>query len=71
MIVNDALQADEMVNKVLQYHDPKALGNWRNNVVIIADDSDIPSDSSIQDNQNKLADLITLNKPFFNVNKSF
>jgi hypothetical protein len=69
MIVNDALQADEMVNKVLQYHDPKALGNWRNNVVIIADDSDIPSDSSIQDNQNKLADLITLNKPFFNVNK--
>jgi hypothetical protein len=69
MIVNDALQ-DEMVNKVLTY-DPKALGNWRNNVVIIADDSDIPSDSSIQDNQNKLADLITLNKPFFNVNKSF
>jgi hypothetical protein len=41
-------EADEMVNKVLQYHDPKALGNWRNNVVIIADDSDIPSDSSIK-----------------------
>ncbi|MBC5841591.1 type IX secretion system sortase PorU [Flavobacterium sp. F-380] len=69
MLVNDALQADEMVNKVLQYHDAKSLGNWRNNVVIIADDSDITSDVSIQNKQNNLADLITVKKPFFNINK--
>ena len=69
MLVNDALQADEMVNKVLQYHDTKALGNWRNNVVIITDDSDIPSDASLQDRQNSLADRIVTKKPFFNVNK--
>jgi hypothetical protein len=69
MLVNDALQADEMVNKVIQYHDTKALGNWRNNVVIIADDSDITSDASLQDRQNNLADIITTKKPFLNVNK--
>ena len=69
MLVNNPLQANEMVDKVLQYHDIKSLGNWRNNVVIITDDSDIPSDASLQDRQNKLADLISTKKPFFNVNK--
>jgi hypothetical protein len=69
MLVNDALQADEMVNKVLQYHDTKSLGSWRNNVVIIADDSDIPSDESLQNRQNNLADMITTKKSFFNINK--
>ena len=69
MLVNDPLQAEEMVNKVIQYHDAKALGNWRNNVVIISDDSDIPSDASLQDRQNNLADMIAIKKPFLNVNK--
>jgi hypothetical protein len=68
MLVNDGLQADEMVNKVLQYHDTKSLGSWRNNVVIITDDSDIPSDASLQDRQNNLADMITT-KTLFNINK--
>jgi hypothetical protein len=63
MLVNDGLQADEMVNKVLQYHDTKSLGSWRNNVVIITT-SDIPSDASLQDRQNNLADMITTKKPF-------
>jgi hypothetical protein len=67
MLVN-GLQADEMVNKVLQYHDTKSLGSWRNNVVIITDDSDIPSDASLQDRQNNLADMITTKNPF-NINK--
>ena len=69
MLVNDALQADEMVNKVIQYHDTKALGNWRNNVVMITDDSDIASDASLQDRQNNLADMISAKKPFLNINK--
>jgi uncharacterized protein YegL len=69
MLVNDGLQADEMVNKVLQYHDTKSLGSWRNNVVIITDDSDIPSDASLQDRQNNLADMITTKKTLFLTSK--
>jgi hypothetical protein len=52
-----------MVDKVLQYHDIKSL-KLRNNVVIITDDSDIPSDASLQDRQNKLADLISMENLF-------
>jgi hypothetical protein len=39
MIVNNPQQAEEMVNKVIEYHDIKSYGSWRNNFVIISDDS--------------------------------
>nr|WP_230407944.1 type IX secretion system sortase PorU [Flavobacterium hydrocarbonoxydans] len=69
MLVSDTRQADEMVNKILEYHDIKSYGNWRNNFMFVSDDSDDPSDASLQFRQNKLADLIAAEKPFFNPNK--
>lgn len=69
MLNNDAAQADEMVNKVIEYHDLKSYGSWRNNFTMICDDSDKTSDASLQNRQNNLADLITTAKPFMNVNK--
>ncbi|RZJ51880.1 MAG: type IX secretion system sortase PorU [Flavobacterium sp.] len=69
MLVSDNSQAQEMVNKVLEYHNAKSYGNWRNNVVLISDDADQSSDASLQSRQNALADLITTEKPFFNVDK--
>ncbi len=69
MLVNDNRQASEMVNKVLEYHDVKSFGNWKNNFVLVADDSDKASDATLQSRQNKLADIITTEKPFFNVDK--
>lgn len=71
MLVSDNAQAQEMVNKVLEYHDPKSLGNWRNNFVLISDDSDKSGDETLQAHQNALADLISTEKPFFNVEKIF
>ncbi|MBF2709496.1 type IX secretion system sortase PorU [Flavobacterium soyangense] len=69
MLNNDATQADEMVNKVIEYNDAKSYGSWRNNLVIISDDSDRNSDATLQSRQNTLADKITFEKPFLNVNK--
>ena len=69
MLVNDTKQADEMVNKVIEYHDLKSFGSWRNNFVLVSDDSDIPADASLQNRQNSLANTIALEKPFLNVNK--
>ena len=66
---NDVAQAEEMVNKVIEYHDLKSYGSWRNNITIICDDSDKSSDASMQNKQNNLADEITREKPFLNVNK--
>jgi hypothetical protein len=69
MINDNTEQADEMVNKVIEYHDVKSYGSWRNNYVMISDDSDKNSDVSLQNRQNTLADKITFEKPFLNVNK--
>lgn len=69
MLVSDLRQADEMVQKVIDYHDPKSYGSWRNNIVLISDDADRTSDASLQQRQNQLADRIYTEKPFINVNK--
>lgn len=69
MLISDNAQAEEMVNKVLEYHDTKSYGNWRNNFVLISDDADQSSDASLQSRQNALADLISTEKPFFNIDK--
>lgn len=69
MIINDTKQAEEMVQKIIDYHDSKSFGNWRNNVVLVADDSDVISDASLQQKQNSLGDVITTEKPFLNISK--
>ena len=69
MLNNDAAQAEEMVNKVIEYYDVKSYGSWRNNYVMISDDADKSSDTSLQIRQNTLADKITTEKPFLNVTK--
>ncbi|NRS89589.1 hypothetical protein HNQ02_002520 [Flavobacterium sp. 7E] len=69
MLVNDSKQAEEMVNKVIEYHNEASYGSWRNEFVMIADDSDASFDANLQSRQNSLADLITTKKPFFNINK--
>ncbi|TCN60623.1 T9SS C-terminal target domain-containing protein [Flavobacterium circumlabens] len=69
MLVSSTTQAQEMVNKVLEYHNDKSYGNWRNNFVLISDDSDKDSDASLQSRQNSLADMIATEKPFFNIDK--
>ena len=69
MIVSSVQQAEEMVNKVIEYHDIKSYGNWRNNCVFISDDSDKNSDISLQFRQNQLADVLYAEKPFLNIKK--
>ncbi len=69
MLVSSTSQAEEMINKVFEYNDVKSFGNWRNNYVAISDDSDKPSDVSLQAKQNQLADRIVLEKPFINIKK--
>lgn len=70
MIASSNQQADELVNKVIDYYDLRSYGNWRNNYVCIADDPNPgSSDNQLQYVQNKLADRIALEKPFMNTSK--
>lgn len=71
MLVSSVQQAEEMVNKVIEYHDIKSYGNWRNNYVAIADDPDAfkTADVQLQYYQNKLVDNLHAQKPFINFKK--
>ncbi len=71
MIVSTAQQAEQMVNKVIEYHDIKAYGNWRNNYVFVADDPSpfATGDNQLQFFQNRLADKVLAEKPFLNTDK--
>lgn len=69
MIVTTAQQAEEMVNKVIQYHDLKSYGSWRNNFVSISDDTDKTGDWVLQDSQNSLTDELAQDNPFVNTKK--
>lgn len=71
MLVSSTQQAEEMVNKVIEYHDIKSYGNWRNNYVAIADDPDTfkVADVQLQYYQNLLVDNLYAQKPFINFKK--
>lgn len=71
MIVSSSQQADEMVNKIIEYHDLKSYGSWRNNFVTIADDADKAGDGSLQQNQNILTDDVASQYPNVNTKKIF
>ena len=69
MIVSDLQEAREMVDKVISYTAEPAFDKWRNNITLIGDDPDIPSDATLQENVNNLGDEIFANRPDYNVNK--
>ena len=71
MIVSSNQQADQMVNKVIDYNDIKSYGNWRNNYVFVADDPspEKTADNELQYYQNQLADKVLLEKPSINTQK--
>ncbi|MDO4727843.1 MAG: type IX secretion system sortase PorU [Bacteroidota bacterium] len=64
-------QAEQMVQKIINYHDLKSYDSWRNNLTLIADDVDVYSDHTLQLKLNELADAIQTNKPAFNINKIY
>ncbi len=73
MIHDNTAQADDLVQKVIDYNDIKSYGSWRNNYVCVADDPDAApnrtADNQLQFYQNRLADKIVTEKPFINVTK--
>lgn len=69
MLVFSVEQAKEMVDKVIEYHDKKSYGRWRNNYVVYSDDADNSTDATLQFGLDNLANTLTNQKPFINVKK--
>jgi len=69
MVVSSTQQADDVVNKVIHYHDEKSYGRWRSSYVILTDDADTFSDSSLQFGLNSMIDNLNEVHPYINAKK--
>ena len=66
--VSDTIQANIMLSKIRHYISEEATGQWRNNILMIADDED--SNAHLNDAES-LSDLIESNNPSMNIDKVY
>lgn len=71
MPIRTIKEAREVIAKTLNYYKEVSLGDWRNQITMIADDADRSSDISLQTTEEAIADIIKLGKPVFNVKKIY
>jgi hypothetical protein len=69
--VNTQAEARDIVAKLLNYYSEMSFGDWRNQMLLIADDIDASSDEELQLDQEALADNIKDNKPLLNIKKIY
>jgi hypothetical protein len=62
-------RAVEIVDKIELYHQAGSYGSWRNNVVVISDDVDLPTEQQLENTTDFIGNSITEEKPFINVVK--
>lgn len=65
--VNNIEEANGMVNKVKDYKSPETLGEWRNVVTVIGDETG--HGAMFQDQASNLGDFVRQNYPSYNVEK--
>lgn len=66
--VGNTLQAEQMVDKILRYESPEALGDWRNSLMFIADDQE--QNSHLNESQ-QVSDIVAAAHTDFNLNKIY
>ena len=69
--VSDVLQAEKVVDKILNYYSSKSFGDWRTQITLVADDIDDTGEEILQNEMEKIADTISKNKPIFNLKKVY
>lgn len=68
--VKTANEANDFVNKLRAYYEPESYGNWKNNILLVADDAE-GNETMHQNQSNSLAQQIESAYPVFNLEKLF
>lgn len=71
VLADSPQRAAQMVDKVDAYYKEEALGSWRNNIIMVADDVDEDWEEVLQGTTNEIADDITASNPGLNVVKIY
>ena len=65
----DATQAQQVVDKLLDYDSPASFGKWRNRITLVADDGD--GNTFVNDSENIFAPTISNDEPAYNLRKDY
>jgi hypothetical protein len=68
--VKSVTEANAFVNKLTEYYSPKSYGNWKNNILLVADDAE-GGETIHQSQSNTLALQLEAAYPVFNLDKVF
>jgi len=71
MLVNNRVQADQMVNKVLEYESPDAYGRWRCEYIATVDDLDGAGSTRFVNNTEQVVNNLKAARPYVNVRKIY
>jgi len=71
MLVNNRVQADQMVNKVLEYESPEAYGRWRCEYIATVDDLDGVGSTGFVDNMELVVNNLKSARPYVNIRKIY
>ncbi len=71
MTVITLQQANQTVDKVINYHNVENTGRWKNNYIALADDVDQVADIPLEQSLEEMVETLLAYKPFFNVNKIY
>lgn len=71
MLVNDKKQADEMVNKVIEYKSAASYGRWRNEFTVLVDDLDGNGSTEFVKDMDAMTVQLNGARPFVNVRKFY
>ncbi len=71
--ISTSTEASEVTAKILNYYAEVSLGDWRNQIVMMADDIDDSNgyEYILQSNMEFISDNIKQNKPLFNIKKIY
>lgn len=73
LLVRTQKEADDLVNKIIEYDsDPVCQADWRNRIMLMADDEDTPNpDVTFVPYNESLADIMRASFPVYNVDKLY
>lgn len=66
--VTTAYEAKKIVDKIIRYHSKESLGDWRNNLLFVADDKDA---NTFLNDAEKLSKEVVSNNALFNTGKIY
>ena len=69
--VSNLSEAKTAVDKILRYYSTESFGDWRNQMTVVADDPDDPSEFVLQETVDQIAQDIEKNRPVLNIKKIY